>query len=40
MQYLVQIFTGESMEAWERLSEPEQDAVHSGVLRDLRALPA
>lgn len=27
MQYLVQIFTGESMEAWERLSEPEQEAV-------------
>ncbi len=27
MQYLVQIFTGEAMEAWERLSEPEQQAV-------------
>ncbi|HEX4437337.1 MAG TPA: YciI family protein [Solirubrobacteraceae bacterium] len=27
MQYLVQIFTGESMEAWERLSEPEQQAI-------------
>jgi hypothetical protein len=27
MQYLVQIFTGEAMEAWERLSEPEQEAV-------------
>jgi hypothetical protein len=27
MQYLVQIFTGESIEAWERLSEPEQQAV-------------
>jgi hypothetical protein len=27
MQYLVQIFTGESMEAWQRLSEPEQEAV-------------
>ena len=27
MQYLVQIFTGESMEAWQRLSEPEQQAV-------------
>jgi len=27
MQYLVQIFTGESIEAWERLSEPEQEAV-------------
>jgi hypothetical protein len=27
MQYLVQIFTGESREAWERLSEPEQQAV-------------
>jgi hypothetical protein len=27
MQYLIQIFTGEAMEAWERLSEPEQQAV-------------
>jgi hypothetical protein len=27
MQYLVQIFTGESIEAWERLSEPEQEAI-------------
>jgi hypothetical protein len=27
MQYLVQIFTGEAMQAWERLSEPEQQAV-------------
>jgi hypothetical protein len=27
MQYLVQIFSGESMQAWERLSEPEQEAV-------------
>jgi hypothetical protein len=27
MQYLVQIFTGESMEAWEQLSEPEREAV-------------
>jgi hypothetical protein len=27
MQYLIQIFTGESIEAWERLSEPEQQAV-------------
>jgi hypothetical protein len=27
MQYLIQIYTGESMEAWERLSEPEQQAV-------------
>jgi hypothetical protein len=27
MQYLVQIFTGETIEAWERLSEPEQEAV-------------
>jgi hypothetical protein len=27
MQYLVQIFTGEAMGAWERLSEPEQEAV-------------
>ncbi len=27
MQYLVQIFSGETMAAWERLSEPEQDAV-------------
>jgi hypothetical protein len=27
MQYLVQIFSGESIEAWERLSEPEQEAV-------------
>ncbi len=27
MQYLIQIFTGEAMEAWERLSGPEQEAV-------------
>ena len=27
MQYLVQIFTGESMEAWEALAGPEQEAV-------------
>jgi hypothetical protein len=27
MQYLVQIFTGETMAAWEQLSEPEQEAV-------------
>jgi hypothetical protein len=27
MQYLIQIFTGESIEAWERLSESEQQAV-------------
>ena len=27
MQYLIQIFTGESIEAWEQLSEPEQQAI-------------
>jgi hypothetical protein len=27
MQYLIQIFTGEAMEAWQALSEPEQQAV-------------
>ncbi len=27
MQYLIQIYTGESMEAWERLAEPEKGAV-------------
>jgi hypothetical protein len=27
MQYLIQIFTGEAMEAWERLSETEQQQV-------------
>jgi hypothetical protein len=27
MQYLVQIFTGDTMAAWERLSESEQEAV-------------
>jgi hypothetical protein len=27
MQYLIQIYGGESMAAWERLSEPEQQAV-------------
>ncbi len=27
MQYLVQIFTGESIEAWQRLSEAEQQSV-------------
>ncbi len=27
MQYLVQIFTGESIEAWQRLSEPEQESI-------------
>jgi hypothetical protein len=27
MRYLIQIFTGESMAAWEQLSEPEQKAV-------------
>ena len=27
MQYLIQIFTGEAMEAWQQLSEPEQQAV-------------
>jgi hypothetical protein len=27
MQYLVQIFSGETMAAWEQLSEPEQEAV-------------
>ncbi|MGO9489848.1 MAG: YciI family protein [Solirubrobacteraceae bacterium] len=27
MQYLIQIFTGESMEAWEQLSEAEQQSV-------------
>ncbi len=27
MQYLIQIYTGGAQEAWERLSESEQDAV-------------
>jgi len=27
MEYLIQIYTGEAMEAWERLSEPEKDGV-------------
>jgi hypothetical protein len=27
MQYLMQIYTGEAMAAWEALSEPEQQAV-------------
>ncbi len=27
MQYLIQIFAGGSMEAWEAMSEPEQQAV-------------
>jgi hypothetical protein len=27
MQYLIQIFTGSSMDAWEALSEPEREAV-------------
>jgi hypothetical protein len=27
MQYMLQIYTGESMTAWERLSEEEQSAV-------------
>jgi len=27
MQYLIQIFTGETMEAWERLSEAEQSSI-------------
>jgi hypothetical protein len=27
MQYLLQVYTGESMEAWERLSEEEQRSV-------------
>ena len=27
MQYLIQIYTGEAMEAWQRLSESEQQSV-------------
>jgi hypothetical protein len=27
MQYILQIYTGPSMERWERMSEPEQQAV-------------
>ena len=27
MQYLMQIYTGEAMEAWQRLSESEQQAI-------------
>ena len=27
MQYLIQIYTGETTEAWESLSEPEQQAI-------------
>ena len=27
MQYLIQIYGGDSMEAWEALAEPEQEAV-------------
>ncbi len=29
MQYLIQIFSGDSMEAWEAMSQPEQEAVTS-----------
>src|SRR5271157_5177652 len=29
MQYMLQIYTGEAMAAWERLSEQEQSAVSS-----------
>ncbi len=27
MQYLIQIYTGEAMERWQSLSEPEQQAI-------------
>jgi hypothetical protein len=37
MQYLIQIFSGETMEAWERLSEPEQQAVTDEYMEISRA---
>ena len=40
MQYLLQIFTGSAMEAFEQLSEAEQGAVSAGVHRDRSGRPA